>query len=119
MKGHHLITFLVGYRAPCEPDLELKKAVLGNTMGQKPFGGTRIGRKKQFKNFHMPYFLGGFCKIPVHETLKPHFCYLETVHGNLSYFLFKMFPYCGSILSYVVSCDIGYVSLYQILQRFT
>lgn len=28
-----LETVLVGYRAPCEPE-----AVLGNTMGQKPFG---------------------------------------------------------------------------------
>lgn len=40
-----LNTVLVGYRAPCEPDLGLKQAVLGKTMGQKPFGDTRIGKK--------------------------------------------------------------------------
>lgn len=32
-----LDTVLVGYRAPCEPDLGFMKAVLGETMGQKTF----------------------------------------------------------------------------------
>lgn len=40
-----LNTVLVGYRAPCELDLGLKQAVLGKTMGLKPFGDTRIGKK--------------------------------------------------------------------------
>lgn len=70
----------------------------------------------------MTFFIwrgGGAEKLLSMKPLNPIFRRLENVYGNLSYFLFKMFLYCGSILSYVVSCDISYVSLYQILQRFT
>lgn len=67
----------------------------------------------------MRHIFGGISgKLLSMKLFKAPFC-LENAKGNLSYFLFKMFLYCGSFLSYSMLCLVTLVvSLYQILQIY-